>query len=101
MRGRVGPVCIGVLPRPLVAHDVFERSLEVALQRRVDVLVDRNSGGRVRNVDKSSRSSSRPVDRRTNLIGDIDNLRLPLRRDLELPQHGSLSYATDVGPPLR
>jgi hypothetical protein len=100
MRGRVGPVGIVVLPRPLVAHDVLEGGFEVALQRRVDVLVDRYPGSRMRDVDERGRGSIRPLESGPHLVGDVDDLRLSLRRYLELP-HGSLSYATDVGPPHR
>src|SRR5207248_527303 len=55
VRGRILLALLDVLPAPAVADDPLERSLEVARDSRVGVLVDRHPGGRVRHVDERRR----------------------------------------------
>ena len=54
MRRPVLLALLDVLPAPALADDPLERQLEVASDERVDVLVDRQTGRRVRHVDEHS-----------------------------------------------
>ena len=60
VRRRVRAVRIlGVLPVPAVVDDLLERVLEVLGDERVGVLVDRDAGRRVRDVDERRRGAVR------------------------------------------
>ena len=54
-----------------------ERVLEIGHELGVDALVDRDPGGRVRDIDERRRRAVRPAERIAHEIGDLDQLRLP------------------------
>ena len=56
--GAFSSALLDVLPRPVLRDDPLERSLEVARDRRVGVLVDRHARGRVRDVDERGAAPS-------------------------------------------
>ena len=84
VRRRVLLTGLDVLPAPVLAHDALHRSLEVTRDGRVGVLVDRHARGRVRHEDERGRGTFDSVQRRLDLAGDLDELRLALRADLDL-----------------
>ena len=59
MRGRVLLALLDVLPPPRLRDELLERHLEVARDHRIGVLVDRQAGGRVRDVDEHGRRAAR------------------------------------------
>ncbi len=73
MRGTVGTVLVVVAPTPVIADEFLEAALEIADQHRVDLLVDRDPGSRMRNVDEH-RAARRVRERATNVRADVDQL---------------------------
>src|SRR5690242_363214 len=97
MRRRVRPVFVVVLPLPVVAHHAVERVLQVGHELGIDALVDRNAGRRVRDIDQRRRGTVRSAERVANEIGDLDQLRLALGLEGDLP-HGSILRTRMPGP---
>ena len=88
VRGRVRAVGVDVLPRPAVVGDLREGHLEVVEEVRVDLLVDRDARRRVRDVDENGAPAGVGADRAADVRGDVEKLRLALRRDLDLLHGG-------------
>ena len=84
MRGRVLLALLDVLPRPVGRDDALERRLEVARDGGVGMLVDRHSGGRVRDVDEHRRAASCPATASRDETRDVDELALPLGLEPQL-----------------
>jgi len=84
VRRRVLLALLDVLPAPTLGCHPLERHLEVARDHRVGVLVDRQAGRRVRDVDEDRGRTVRVADRGSNLRGDLDELRVPVGGDLQL-----------------
>src|SRR5215211_7415874 len=101
VRGRVLLSLLNVVPAPLVADDPLQRLLEVGADRGVGMLLDDDAGRRVRNVDERCGRAIRAAERIPHLGRHVDELGPAVCRDLELPKHGRVSYATDVGPTRR
>ena len=59
VRRRVLLARLDVLPRPAVVDHPLERGLEVARDRGIGVLVDRDARSRVRHVDEHRRAALR------------------------------------------
>src|SRR3977135_2213985 len=77
MGRRVRPVGgLGVLPPPLVVHELLESVLEILGNERVGVLVDRDTRRRVRHVDERSSGPVRVDERRLNQLRDVQELGL-------------------------
>ena len=91
--GAFGPSASTCFHDQLVVDDRGERHLEVVEEVRVDLLVDRDARGRVRDVDERGAALGVRADRLAHLRGDVQELGLALGRDLDLP-HGRVSYAT-------
>ena len=88
-----------VLPTPPFSDEPLHRALEIARDRRIGVLLHYEAGRRVRNVDERRGSLRRTGESGTHLFGYVDELRLPIRPDVEFLQHRRLSYGADgVGP---
>src|SRR6266487_6758027 len=96
VRGCVRPVGIlDVLPVPAVVDDLLQRGLEVLCDERVGVLVDRHPGRRVRHVDERGGGAVRLAEGCLHLLGDVDELGLPLGLQSDL------LHAVILGTPCR
>src|SRR6188474_3653928 len=84
---------------PTRVERAWEGALEILDELGVDVLVDRHRSGRVRDVDE--RRGARPVapHRRAHLLGDVDELGLPLRLHVDLV-HGRYPTALMATAPV-
>ena len=89
--GAFGPSsssCLQAQPSSTIFSSACSRS---SSERRVDVLVDRHAGGRVRHVDERGRGAVRPVERLLDLLRDVEQLRPPLGLKADL-LHRRISY---------
>src|SRR5690242_4582377 len=96
VRRRVRTVGIlHVLPVPAVVDDLLQRVLEILRDERVGVLVDRDAGRRVRDVDERGRGAVRLAERLLHLRRDVDELGLAFGLEVDL------LHAVILGRPCR
>ena len=84
MGRRVLLALLDVLPSPRLRDELLQRHLEVARDHRIGVLVDRQAGRRVRDVDEHGRRAVGVIDGLSHPGGDVDELGVPLGSDSEL-----------------
>ena len=89
VRRPVRPGDVVVPPPPVLADDLLKGALEVIDEDRVDLLVDRDRRGRVRDVDEDG-GAALARHRAAHAIRDVDQLRLALALQAQLV-HGRLS----------
>src|SRR5258707_633756 len=97
-----------MLPVPAVVDDPLHRVLEILGDERVSVLVDRDARRRVRDVDERGRGAVGLAQRRLHLLGDVDELSLPVGLETDLlhgvilgtpcPRRSTNDSSTPSGP---
>src|SRR4029453_9759222 len=99
VRGRIRAVRVVVAPAPAVLDDLLHGLLEVVGEGGIDVLVDGHAGGRVRHVDQRCGGPVCAVQRRLDLLRDVEELRPPLSLEADLVHPDILRPMPSDPPP--